>query len=318
VRHVPVLLSLASLLFGIACLARLSLARATGRDALALPRLAFFSAYTCLLAAGFAFSYYVINVGRGIASEYAFASLVFIGMGAIEILFPWMLVSSAEPEAAASPRTLLTRRPLLGWAAALTAAQALSIWILPERLGIIPLGLAFLPFSAVIAWSLAKAHSQASAHRSSKPERILVFLYIPIFALAALEFAIQLRAQNEDPYVPMSLPLAYALTALQFWKLSRSPGPAAISAPAELPPALVSRAGLSPREAEMAGLILQGKVNKEIADALSLSENTVRNHIYALYRKLGIQRRMDLVRLIRDEESKTGTKIPGPEPREVR
>ncbi len=328
-RHVPVFLSLASLLFGMACLARLSFAHAIARDKLALSRLAFFSAYTYLLAVGFAFSYYVINVGQGLASEYAFASLIFVDMGAVEILFPWMLLSSAEPESAAPPagaspgataslRGALKRRPLLIWAAALTAAQAGSIWILSEDLGFIALGLAFLPFSAVIAWSLAKARSRASSRKSSGLERKLIFLYVPVFALAALELSTQMGGQGEDPYVPLSLPVAYALTALQFWLNARAPARAAPSTPAELPRALVDRAGLSPREAEMAGLILQGKVNKEIASALSLSENTVRNHIYALYKKLGIQRRMDLLRLIRDEDSKTGTKIPGPEQREVR
>jgi DNA-binding CsgD family transcriptional regulator len=48
---------------------------------------------------------------------------------------------------------------------------------------------------------------------------------------------------------------------------------------------------LSDREREVLGLICEGKSDAEMSDVLQLSPNTVRNHIMALYRKIGVKRR---------------------------
>ncbi len=48
---------------------------------------------------------------------------------------------------------------------------------------------------------------------------------------------------------------------------------------------------LSAREREVLELICEGKGNAQMAGMLGLSENTVRNHIAALYRKIGVNRR---------------------------
>lgn len=48
---------------------------------------------------------------------------------------------------------------------------------------------------------------------------------------------------------------------------------------------------LSDREREVLGLICEGRSDVEMADMLGLSENTVRNHIASLYRKIGVNRR---------------------------
>lgn len=47
-------------------------------------------------------------------------------------------------------------------------------------------------------------------------------------------------------------------------------------------------ANLSDREREVLGLLAQGKANGEIADALFISENTVRNHLANAYAKIGV------------------------------
>jgi DNA-binding NarL/FixJ family response regulator len=48
---------------------------------------------------------------------------------------------------------------------------------------------------------------------------------------------------------------------------------------------------LSNREREVLGLICEGKSDVHMGDLLGLSENTVRNHIASLYRKIGVNRR---------------------------
>jgi two-component system NarL family response regulator len=57
----------------------------------------------------------------------------------------------------------------------------------------------------------------------------------------------------------------------------------------------VPQTGLSPRELDVLGLIASGKQNKEIADALSLSVETVGTHIKHLFAKLGVNDRVTAV-----------------------
>jgi len=59
---------------------------------------------------------------------------------------------------------------------------------------------------------------------------------------------------------------------------------------AELP----GRDVLSPRELEVARLLAVGASNREIADRLSLSEGTVKNHVSSMLRKLGLPDRTRL------------------------
>lgn len=54
-------------------------------------------------------------------------------------------------------------------------------------------------------------------------------------------------------------------------------------------------AGLSAREAEMVGLIVQGMSNREIGDRCYLSSNTVKTYIRAAYRKMGVHTRAQAV-----------------------
>jgi two-component system, NarL family, response regulator DevR len=57
--------------------------------------------------------------------------------------------------------------------------------------------------------------------------------------------------------------------------------------------------GLSKREQQLVGLIGQGLTNKEIASQLNLSEQTVRNHVHRMLRKVGTSDRLAVVELCR-------------------
>lgn len=61
---------------------------------------------------------------------------------------------------------------------------------------------------------------------------------------------------------------------------------------------ICNKYNITQRESEIFSLILQGKSNKEIMSILDLSLNTVRNHIYNLYQKLGINSRTQLFKLV--------------------
>ncbi len=58
------------------------------------------------------------------------------------------------------------------------------------------------------------------------------------------------------------------------------------------------------RELEIMELILAGKSNKEIEQQLCISFNTVKNHIYNLYRKLNVSSRGQLVSLVLREQER--------------
>jgi len=61
--------------------------------------------------------------------------------------------------------------------------------------------------------------------------------------------------------------------------------------------------GLSERESEVLALITQGLRNQEIAEALYLSVDTVKSHVKAVYRKLGVRNRAGAVSAAFGDES---------------
>ena len=48
---------------------------------------------------------------------------------------------------------------------------------------------------------------------------------------------------------------------------------------------------LSPRELDVLALVASGSRNREIAQTLGISEQTVKNHLSSLYHKLGVPNR---------------------------
>lgn len=59
------------------------------------------------------------------------------------------------------------------------------------------------------------------------------------------------------------------------------------------------RLGLTRREQQLVPLIAKGLTNKEIANHFSLSEQTVKNHVYRMKQKTGAEDRLDIVQLYR-------------------
>lgn len=62
--------------------------------------------------------------------------------------------------------------------------------------------------------------------------------------------------------------------------------------------AFASSHGLSPREQEVVGLLIQGQTTMAMADQLGISPHTVRDHLKHLYRKTGTSSRSELLGLI--------------------
>lgn len=76
--------------------------------------------------------------------------------------------------------------------------------------------------------------------------------------------------------------------------------PVEVEEPKPEPPAVDTTpdyddAGLTPREAEIIGLIVSGLSNREIGERLQLSINSVKTYIRSAYRKMGVERRTQAV-----------------------
>jgi DNA-binding CsgD family transcriptional regulator len=57
---------------------------------------------------------------------------------------------------------------------------------------------------------------------------------------------------------------------------------------------------VSPREREILLLLLKGKSNREIEDALFISMGTVKNHVYSIFQKIGVKNRAQLITLFKN------------------
>jgi len=63
---------------------------------------------------------------------------------------------------------------------------------------------------------------------------------------------------------------------------------------------LMDKYELSKREREILALLMRGKKNKEIAKDLFISENTVKVHVYNIYKKLGVNSRLAILDLLKN------------------
>ena len=57
---------------------------------------------------------------------------------------------------------------------------------------------------------------------------------------------------------------------------------------------LVAMQALSPRESQVARLVAGGRSNRQIAERLVISEQTVKNHMQSIFRKLELSNRVEL------------------------
>ncbi|HFS0175014.1 response regulator transcription factor [Enterobacter kobei] len=55
---------------------------------------------------------------------------------------------------------------------------------------------------------------------------------------------------------------------------------------------------LSPRQREILHLVVQGHSNKQICRVLGIAEGTVKNHLHALFRQLGVRNRTEAAMIL--------------------
>jgi len=71
--------------------------------------------------------------------------------------------------------------------------------------------------------------------------------------------------------------------------------------------AFCSQFEISPRETEIILELCQGKSNREIADSLFITLQTVKDHFYRIFIKTDVKSRIQLVNLVRSFPNKIAT-----------
>ncbi|MEZ5970648.1 MAG: response regulator transcription factor [Hyphomonadaceae bacterium] len=116
------------------------------------------------------------------------------------------------------------------------------------------------------------------------------------FVLQWLQYNYLVRAFSTEIYVGL---IALAFAGLGVWagmRLARRPA----SATFERNTAAIASLGITLREQEVLALLAAGKSNKEIAQKLGVSPNTVKTQVASLYQKLQVQRRTQAVQKARE------------------
>jgi len=123
-----------------------------------------------------------------------------------------------------------------------------------------------------------------------------VLLAAGAFGLRWLEFQFVVRTHAIETWVVL---VALAFMGLGIWvgaRLFRRPPPAPFTVNTRVRETL----GVSDREFEVLTLLAAGRSNKEIANQLDLSPNTVKSHVAKLFEKLEAKRRTEAISRARE------------------
>ncbi len=144
--------------------------------------------------------------------------------------------------------------------------------------------------------------------RHSRPKYKAVLLYSALFGLLLfllkwLELRLLIFRNSIEIYIGA---IALIFTLLGIWlamKLTRAPITTIVEEPLFIYPTkefvlnenALKKSGISARELEVLQLMAAGCSNREIAERLFVSLNTIKTHTSSLYNKLDVQRRTQAV-----------------------
>lgn len=218
-----------------------------------------------------------------------FISAIPLFIGALNLLIPRQISASSEQPL---PRLL---NLMLRAQIALAIALSLMPWLGPKQL-LLPamlISVASLFIVLTITWTII---GRRVPSRSNK--RLSILMATQAFTLPLLEvFLWPIAVQNEG--ITISLPLVYIINNILLWKFSSTLFPSSHQAARNDASIFES---LSSKEKEIALAVAKGLSNKEIAAELAVSPSTVKNHLYTIFKKLGITNRTSLVCAINEEK----------------
>ena len=149
------------------------------------------------------------------------------------------------------------------------------------------------------------AGSSPSGHRAAREIALFGAAGGALLAVLKLtEYRFLVLHHSAEIYTALAAAL-FAAVGIWLGVTLRRPGPEVIVKEVQVDgPFLrdderVRALGLTPRETEILELIAAGLSNREIADRLCVSENTVKTHSSRVFDKLGARRRTEAVRIAR-------------------
>jgi DNA-binding CsgD family transcriptional regulator len=153
----------------------------------------------------------------------------------------------------------------------------------------------------VLAYALVRVPSKNTEPLVSN---LRPFLVLSVVSYAGLVVYALLSIVSPHVTLTPRIPVALNGALCFLWSLSsivlflpylntKDPGQA------ELPAGFAQRYRLTPREREVAELVLTGMRARDIAERLFVSTKTVEAHLYSVYRKCGVRSRVELLNRVR-------------------
>jgi len=125
---------------------------------------------------------------------------------------------------------------------------------------------------------------------------LIAFLKLIEYRFLVVEYSLEIYGGLVAAvFAALGIWLGLTLTRKKVQVVVQQPAPA--GGPFAADSRRIEELGITPRELEILGLIAAGLSNREIAEKLFVSENTVKTHSSRLFDKLGARRRTQAVQL---------------------
>ncbi len=161
-------------------------------------------------------------------------------------------------------------------------------------------GLLFVLMEFGLVISLPFKAKQMKDREKARVVKMFSYLYLSRYPVVAL---LVLLPQPFRLFLGLLYPNLVPLIWYRYFLLPWFQRSSAMAAESMDMSSVASKYGLSPRETEILGLILQGKNNRDMEEVLFISYHTVKNHVYSIYRKLGVKSRFELLHLLNDRNT---------------
>jgi DNA-binding CsgD family transcriptional regulator len=233
-----------------------------------------------------------------------------VGVFALELGFAWAVLRLGwdlrrKPLSGIILWAFVISATLIGFSYAIGCAKVIrngsSWWIVGTHQAMTVFMLLAVTYTLI--WLVAAPHTKLSHGQRRSARRFGWLLIVGVVVLVA-----STMLPNPVYLLGFAIGLLWAGCVPLIWlrlysgPYQRTVVPEGVSAAMAM---LARKHDLTVREQEIMALIVEGKSNKEIEDLLCISFSTVKNHVYRLYRKLGVNSRAQLMHLTMTEETRT-------------
>jgi DNA-binding CsgD family transcriptional regulator len=265
--------------------------------------------YNLLVILGLTWEFVRMDLLRDIPGRAGFSLLIAIllGLGYLKLMWVYaLIVISGKVLDRPVPPRIKTIFLILGGLMTLLGAAAWAPFVgsrLADQIVTVFLWLEYPFIAAVVGIGvfliIGARRLARGGIRSAAVSLGLIFFLFFFASLAGLILG-QDRTPGETDMARLANALGLLLfnLAFYFWvRVYAESFPAETGAEFHAPADLLARYGITGREIEIIALVCRGKTNKEIADELCISPQTVKDHNYNIFRKTGVRNRTQLARL---------------------